>query len=227
MKRRPPPRNVRRVQHIDGNIRSTSASKHGNIIQAESFNESKLIILLERDPTVIDYISQPETISFITLEGRHRRYTPDFKVWRADGRIELHEVTLAERRAARESLREREAAARLIYQSYGWHYIVHTEHDLPSGAELANLQHLYGYRAPANADPAITTAAQTLLAEGQRMRYTALRQQIAERLGMPPGQISGALLHLLWLGQLAADMHRLFFIDGIPAATFEIWWAGS
>jgi len=37
-------------------------------------------------------------LRFRDRSGRKRHYTPDFKVWRTNGQIELHEVTLEARR---------------------------------------------------------------------------------------------------------------------------------
>jgi hypothetical protein len=113
-KRKPPPGNVRRVISLGRNVRGVTTNKRGGLVQFESELERKLILLLERDPTVHDYRSQPETFHFEDEAGRQRRYTPDFQVWRTDGSIEWHEVTVAARRAGRVSLQEREAAARVV-----------------------------------------------------------------------------------------------------------------
>ena len=89
-KRKPPPGNVRRVISLGNNFRGVTTNKRGHLVQFESEQERKLILLLERDPTVADYISQPEVLHFHDASGRQRTYTPDFKVWRTDGQIELH-----------------------------------------------------------------------------------------------------------------------------------------
>ena len=54
----------------------------------------------------------------------------DKKVWRTDGRIELHEVSVETRRQQHAALREREAAATAICQDRGWSYSVHTDRSL-------------------------------------------------------------------------------------------------
>jgi len=139
MKRKPPTGNVRRVISLGNNFRGVATNKQGHLVQFESEQERKLILLLERDPQVVDYVSQPETLIFSDKQGRQRRYTPDFQVWRVTGQIELHEVTVQSRRDSRSSLQEREAAAQLICQQRGWRYIVHTDQTLPSGFEYSNL----------------------------------------------------------------------------------------
>ena len=92
LKRRPPPGNIRRVAAIDGNLRGVMTNKTGRVVQFESFAERSLLLRLDRDPTVRDYSSQPETFQRVDTEGRPQRYTPDFIVWRGDGATEIHEV---------------------------------------------------------------------------------------------------------------------------------------
>jgi hypothetical protein len=146
-KRKPPPGNVRRVICLGNNFRGVTTNKRGHLVQFESEQEHKLILLLERDSTVADYASQPETLHFQDDSGRQRSYTPDFQVWRIDGGIELHEVTVEARRVARESLQQRETAAHAICGQRGWRYVVHTDETLPSGYEYTNLDFLAPFRA--------------------------------------------------------------------------------
>ena len=61
-KRKPPPGNVRRTVSLGNNFRGVTTNKQGRIIQFESEQERKLVLLLERDPTVVNYNSQPETL---------------------------------------------------------------------------------------------------------------------------------------------------------------------
>ena len=88
---------------------------------------------LERDPDVADYGSQPERFRYVDPQGHPRTYTLDFIVWRRDGRVEIHEVTVSGRRT-QPAIRQREAAADEICRARGWSYVVHTEHSLPQAA---------------------------------------------------------------------------------------------
>src|SRR5260221_14514524 len=97
MNRKPPAGNVRRVKPMGDSLRHTLTSKTGRTIQCESFNEYKLVLCLERDKTVKDYLSQPEVLHYVTKDGKAHRYTPDFKVWRGDDRIEIKAETVDER----------------------------------------------------------------------------------------------------------------------------------
>ncbi|MFL5654634.1 MAG: hypothetical protein ACJ8CB_10715, partial [Ktedonobacteraceae bacterium] len=64
LKRKPPPGNVRRVATIGKNLRYTITSKAHETVQCESFQERKLTLLFDRDPTVQEYRSQPERLAF-------------------------------------------------------------------------------------------------------------------------------------------------------------------
>ena len=101
-----------------------------------------------------DYCSQPETLAFVAADGRARHYTPDFQVWRTDGRIELHEVTVEARRQAQGVPPPREVAAQLVCQQRGWRYLVHTDQTLPRGYAYANLDIFSAFRVASYADPA-------------------------------------------------------------------------
>jgi hypothetical protein len=55
---------LRFISELNKNIYSVITNKTGRTVQYESFYEFKLTLMLERDPTVLDYISQPETFEF-------------------------------------------------------------------------------------------------------------------------------------------------------------------
>lgn len=55
---------LRFISDQNKNIRGVITNKTGRTVQYESFNEFKLTLILEKDPTVLDYISQPETFEF-------------------------------------------------------------------------------------------------------------------------------------------------------------------
>lgn len=57
----------------------------------ESLPELEAMILLDTDPSVVAFHSQPETFRWRDA-GQHRRYTPDFVLMFADGRRQYREV---------------------------------------------------------------------------------------------------------------------------------------
>jgi len=220
-KRKPPPGNVRRVISLGNNFRGVTTNKRGHLVQFESEQERKLILLLERDPTVTDYISQPETLHFCDDSGRQRTYTPDFKVWRTDGQIELHEVTIEARRVARESLLQREAAARAICQQRGWHYIVHTDQTLPCGYEYANLDFLAAFRANTYANAEMTAWWLEQLAGQEQVHPRSVLTRAGSDLAA--GSLLNGLYHLLWHGIIQMNWHQPFIWRGDFHPAVRIW----
>lgn len=217
-KRKPPAGNVRRAISLGNNFRGVTTNKQGHLVQFESEQERKLILLLERDASVINYTSQPQTFSFLDSEGQIRRYTPDFQVWRANGQIEIHEVTVEKRRKERASLQQREALATSLCERYGWQYIVHTDQTLPSGYEYANLDFLANFRATSCALPEITTWwLEQLTGQGQIHPRTILDQSPE---CWSTGMLLNSLYHLLWHNVVQIEWQQPFiWHDGFhPAA---------
>jgi hypothetical protein len=212
LNRKPPPGNVRRVRSTGQNIRGVITNKAGRLVQFESWAERSLLLCLDRDPDVTDYGSQPEQLKFIDPQGQWHTYTPDFIVWRRDGHVEIHEVTLSKRRT-RPNIRQREAAAAEICRTRDWRYVVHTEQTLPQGSELANLLALFRYRAIAYADQAVTGAVFNRLSHAEPTALPHLVTQIAHELGLPQPSVVAALGHMLWHGQVSTDLGRLIFTD--------------
>lgn len=223
LKRKPPPGNVRRVASIGGNLRYTVVSCANETVQCESFQERKLTLLLDRDPTVQEYRSQPERFVFTDSQGKSHTYVPDFIVWRTNGTVEIHEVTLTSRQD-RLSIQEREKAAREICQQRGWRYIVHTEQSLPQPTEEANLLALYRYHPTSYAHSDVTRVVQERLRDGSSLTFQQLSLEIIQHLDLPLPTVVSALCHLLWHGLLATDLgHQLIFHNAAPRADLSVW----
>jgi hypothetical protein len=220
-KRKPPPGNVRRVISLGNNFRGVTTNKRGHLVQFESEQEHKLILLLERDLTVTDYVSQPETLRFRDDGGRERTYTPDFQVWRSDGRIELHEVTIEARRTNRESLQQREAAAQAICRQRDWSYVVHTDQTLPSGYEYTNLDFLSAFRASIYANTESTAWWLAQLIAGEPVHPRAVMARAKPKLAVP--SLLNTLYHLLWHDAVQMDWHQPFIWRGDFHATARVW----
>jgi hypothetical protein len=222
-KRNPPPGNMRRVASLGNNFRGVTTNKQGRLVQFESEQEHKLVLLLERDPTVADYVSQPEALPFQDANGQQRTYIPDFKVWRSDGRIELHEVTVEARRQERHSLQQREAAASAICLQRGWRYVVHTDQTLPSGYQYANLDFLAAFRARTYTSPA--SAAWWL--EQLVVDEVVYPQAVLAQAGpdWPVGILFNCLYHLIWHGAVQMDWDQPFIWQGNLHPAARVWLA--
>jgi hypothetical protein len=223
--RKPPSGNVRRVQTTGRNLRYTLTNKAGRIVQCESHQERKLALLLERDRTVRDYGSQPETLCWQDEVGKQHTYVPDFIVWRVDGRTELHEVTLTARQSDLHQ-QNRQQAAHHICEDRGWKYFVHTEQTLPGETVTANLFVLYAYRSRSFAHAAVQIAAALQLHDGP-LPFCELLLQLEAQLGLPRPTLSMAVLHLLWHDILETDLNHLLFCDGKVQPTVRIGWKGA
>ena len=207
LKRKPPEGNVRRVRSNGQNLRYTITNKAGQIVQCESHQERKLALLFERDDQVTDYRSQPEILSWYDARGKVHHYVPDFQVWRQDGRIELHEVTLTHRHEKSEA---RQEAAMSICRARGWAYIVHTESTLPNETEWQNLLAVYPYRAETYRIEQQASAVWNWLQNGS-MSWADVQKKC-------PGQdlpaLYSTILHLLWHGSLATNWKISLFMNG-------------
>src|SRR5581483_2041011 len=204
LKRKPPEGDVRRVTSMGLNLPGVTTNKNGQTVQFESFAERILLLVFERDKTVLDYRSQPETFEFTDQDKKLRRYTPDFKVWKADGTIEIHEVTRTERQ---EQLRisEREAGARKICQVRQWKYIVHTEQTLPQKTEATNLLALLRYRLKAYGHSTVIVAVLEHLKQNSTVHLQSYIEYVARRVDIAEPIVFTTLCHLLWHGELCAD----------------------
>ena len=224
LNRRPPAGNARRVAAIGQNLRGVMTNKAGRLVQFESFLERSLLLRLDRDATVKDFGSQPETFHFSDEHGKQRAYTPDFIVWRDNESVEIHEVTLASRRARPASCL-REAAATTVCQQRGWRFVVHTERELPCGTELANLLALFHYRPVAYADTAVIRAALVSVADGQPVTLDQIISRLTIQRRLSQSSVVSTLYHMLWHGRLETDLHRPLFVHGVPVTSVRLWLA--
>ena len=222
LKRKPPENNVRRVAAIDDNNRYTITNKNGETVQCESHNEFKLALRFDRNPRVQNYRSQPIRISYDDSEGDLHTYVPDFQVWRWDGLVEIHEVTLSLRRLL-PNAQMREKAAREFCKNEGWRYIVHTEGSLPNDTEGANLLALYAYRPSIYSREDVSHAVIETFGTGQHLLLRSLINSISQELDLPSATASTAIYHLMWHGKIATDLRSLIFIDCVPTSNTYVW----
>jgi len=221
-KRKPPENNVRRVAAIGDNSRYAITNKNGETVQCESHTERKLALRIDRDRRVKNYRSQPLRISYIDSEDKLHTYVPDFQVWRWDGTIEIHEVTLSQRRLL-PNAQSREKAAQEYCDKEGWRYVIHIESSLPNDTEGANLLALYAYRPSVYSRADVAQAVIEKFGIGQHILLRQLISAISQDLELPSATVSAAIYHLIWHGKLATDLRSLIFVDGAPTTNTYIW----
>ncbi len=222
LKRKPPEGNVRRVAAIENNSRYAITNKNGETVQCESHTERKLALRIDRDRRVKNYRSQPLRISYVDSEDKPHTYVPDFQVWRSDGSIEIHEVTLSQRRLLPHA-QSREKAAQLHCEKEGWRYVVHTEGSLPNDTEGANLLALYAYRPSVYSRVDVAQAVIETFGVGQHILLSQLISAISQDLGQPYAAVSTAIFHMMWHGKLATDLRSLIFVDSAPTSNTYVW----
>jgi len=222
LKRKPPENNVRRVAAISNNSRYSITNKNGETVQCESYSERKLALRIDRDPRVKNYRSQPLRIDYIDLEDKPHTYVPDFQVWRWDGSIEIHEVTLTERRLLTNAKR-REKAAQEHCDKEGWRYVVHTQDSLPDDTEGANLLALYAYRPSVYTQADVAHAISRKFGIGQHILLRQLISAITQDLDLPSATVSTAIYHLMWHGKIATNLCSLIFVDSVSTSSTYVW----
>lgn len=229
LKRRPPKGNLRRTRSIGGSIPGVTTSKNLESVQHESFQERVNKYLLDRDPRVRRYESQSEYFTWIDDDGTLDGYHPDFKVFNWDGTIDIYEITRTERyldpKVARRMLRREKEAKRLCAE-HGWGYIVLTERDLPSGAELANLEQLAGFRAMIYNRPLVVSAIVQKLSIG-RLHLGELAEHVAAELGIQAATVRATIFHLIWHRTLDAELSKLLLVRCQPTPTAFVWLPSS
>ena len=222
LKRKSPAGNVRRVAPIGNNLRYAITSKANETVQCESFQERKLTLLFDRDPTIREYRSQPIQFVWTSAQKKTHTYVPDFMVWKTTGEVEIHEVTLTSRQE-KMSIQEREQAAREICQMEGWSYVIHTEATLPQATEEANLLALYRYRPTIYANSTVTAAVRARLGQGESRGICLLIVEITQALSLPQPTVISALCHLLWHRVIDTDLtSRLLFVNATLAPYVQV-----
>lgn len=231
-RRRPPKDNVMRVVPHGTSIRGVLTNKCGRTVQYGSFGERRLIYLLEQDKSVADYSSRPEVIEYKGQSGAMQTYVPHFIVWRRDGTLEWHHVgshsVLGQNdkqtgRASQPKLHDGYAAATEICTERGWQFVLHSNDDLPKDALLSNLQSLECFEPTGYRHPDVALHILFHLGSGEKMYFQTLIQQIADASGQLRPTVAETVYHMLWHGQLEADMEKLLFRDGDITPRTPIW----
>lgn len=114
------------------------SQKVGKTIQYESLLERDFMQLLEFDPLIQRYDSQPLEINY-RYKGRKRRYYPDFKAKTINGEIIIYEVKPKTKLKLEENLIKFEAGS-LFCEKNELHYKVVTEKDIRKGNLISNLE---------------------------------------------------------------------------------------
>lgn len=111
-----------------------------NTVYFESLLEQDYIFLLETNPNVLSYSSQPITINYLLYE-KERSYTPDFLVTTKNG-IDIVEVKIKSKIPKYDELF---SSVIPIFKSKDWNFKVMTEEFIREQPRLNNAKLLYRY----------------------------------------------------------------------------------
>ena len=182
--------------HYSGWYWSSTTSRH---LVYESRLELGYLLMADFDPRVVSIAAQPLYLTAL-VGGRRRRHVPDFLVIDSDGMATVVNVKPASQ------VHDPKVAAALgwaaeVFVERGWRHIVWT--GVPS-ATLANVRFLAAYRRGDRVDA-------DAVAELRR-RVTApvsigrAESAVVDRF---PAEVSRpALLHMVWRGELRADLNE-------------------
>ena len=152
---------------------------NANLIPSASW---RCVLIVTRGSRIIEV--SPYVLAMLTQKIILHTYVPDFQVWRWDGLVEIHEVTLSERRLLPNAQR-REKAAQEYCDNEGWRYVVHTEGSLPNDTEGANLLALYAYRPSIYSRADVSHAVIEKFGIGQHILLRQLISAISQDLDLP------------------------------------------
>ena len=166
----------------------------GTHVGFESWLERDHLMLMDFDPGICAVASQPFWLRWADADGARRRHAPDFFARRGDETAVVVDVRPDDRIPARdaESFAVTAAACELV----GWEFRRVGE---PDPVLTTNVRWLSRYRHPRCLVPEVAAALLEVFAEGEGLFAGAAL--VGERLRVLP-----VLFHLMWRGQLAADL---------------------
>ncbi|WP_211241198.1 TnsA-like heteromeric transposase endonuclease subunit [Pseudonocardia spinosispora] len=168
----------------------------GTLVGYESWLERDRLVLLDFDPDIVGIASQPFWLFWTTAEGKARSHTPDYFARLVDGSALLLDVRAADRIKPRDRAAFDATAEACV--ALGWRYEV-------AGASpevlLANVRWLAGYRHPRHMRDTVAVALRAGFATPVGLLDGA--EEVGDPIAVLP-----VLFHLLWLGDLHAELDR-------------------
>lgn len=173
--------------------------KTGLTMYAESSRERAQLRLLEWDPAVVSYVSQPLRL-YYDDDGRARRYTPDVLV-ETDACTVIIEVK-PEEKTLDPKFKRWEAVVRNAFAEQGLEFEVLTERTIRLEPRLSNVSLLLRFQKHA-VDPELAFDVKTWVRKQPGMSFGAL----ANRLGGTPDALVNAYA-LLMHHAVRYDIHQ-------------------
>lgn len=179
------------------NIGRFFSVKMNSLIWYESLLERDYMYLLEIDPDVLSYRSQPLKIAY-KEDGKPRRYTPDFFVERSQKKqvIEIKPRTKIDDDKNRKLFQ----SITYICQSKGWDFLVITDEMIRIEPRFSNIKLLYRYAL-------VTLTPSTAITCHQYFKNQSIvTLKIAEDNLRDKGIFRETLMKLIFIGFLSIDL---------------------
>jgi hypothetical protein len=167
------------------------------LVAYESRLELARILLADFDPTVVAIAAQPFQLLGLDA-GRSRSHVPDLLLQNRSGLVTVVDVK-PEHRLARPEVQAVFRWTEVLVTACGWAFEVWSGSD---AAVLENVRFLAGYRRPETVDGALLP----LIMEAAVQGGTIEELELAVRSHVPVWVARPAILHLLWRGDLQADL---------------------
>jgi hypothetical protein len=194
-------------RHLSGLWWSATTGGH---VGFESWLERDHAMVLDFDPAVVGIASQPFWLAWTDLAGKRVSHAPDFFARHADGSAVVIDCRPVERRGPRDVAKF--DATQRACELVGWEYRLVGALDV---ILVGNLRWLGGYRHPRHRLPEV----ERLLREV----FTAPMSLMAGAgLAGDPIAVLPVLFHLLWRGELSADLSVPLYSDTVVSVVAAI-----
>lgn len=188
---------VRSIPHYRGSGHTPGrywSATNGDLVFYESFLESKWMTLLDFDPRVVRFASQPFQLLHRDV-GLVTKHVPDLFVRYSDSSAEVIDVKNPERLDDQNVLAQAERTAEACAE-IGWGYRLVGQ---PDRQRFVNVAWLAGFRRPLHAGaelaPRLLSLASAPVAIDDLLRF------------VKPAELARSVLfHLLWRGALVCDL---------------------
>lgn len=180
-------------------------------VRFESMTEMDQAILLEHDPTVLEYYDHPFPIIASFPDGTQHQYIPDFLVVRTTGKtiIECKPDAFVDDEATRQQRTIGEAWAAATHHQF----LLVTDKDLKTGPRLINVKLLWRYRLLRVPPSHLVRCLSYLDAHLEGVPLGKLAAQISE----PEAPLDQACLiyNLLFHHKLEADLEQPLTVESL------------
>jgi len=173
--------------------------KLGRAVRYTSSLERDVLFVLEYEQAILRYEEQPFQIEMTLSDGKGHRYTPDYAIWIAGGRM-LVECKPLDRLSESHSQQQVQIGTQWSAEN-DWQFMVVTDADLRVGKRLENLKLLWRYsRLPVSEKDCYAWQARCQ----QGMRVLDLAQTLD---GVP------VVMHLLFHHYLQTDLSQSLTVE--------------